>query len=99
VDTSLLIEANQDVTLSIPLLKLAETKTSDAMLAITTDPPGTVITLNGESVGTTPITNYKMKAGWVSLHFQKESYVSKDTSFVVDPGNNVSISISLEKMR
>jgi len=71
---------------------------ANALISIQTDPPGSVVLMNGKEIGATPIMNHEIAAGTVVLQIQKPRYALKETSLVVDRGESVSISIPLTEI-
>jgi serine/threonine protein kinase len=69
---------------------------STAMLAISTVPPGSLVVVDGQSVGITPV-NYRAKPGTVRLQLQHEGFTSRDTSITVKEGDVLTLSIPMQK--
>ena len=70
---------------------------STAMLSINTLPPGSLVVVDGQSIGITPV-NYRAKPGTVRLQLQHEGYASRDTSITVKEGDVFSLSIPMQKV-
>ena len=48
-------------------------------LTLTTDPSGATVSVNDDSIGTTPLTEHRLSAGTAALRIQKEGYQEVDT--------------------
>lgn len=48
-------------------------------LTLTTDPSGATVSVNDDSVGTTPLTEHRLSAGTVALRVRKDGYQELDT--------------------
>jgi hypothetical protein len=76
--------------------KLALSLSQPGGLALSSDPPGASIQLNGDSVGTTPFRTTTLKAGDYRIRFSLENRVSEDTTVAVQEGTIDTISVRLD---
>jgi serine/threonine protein kinase len=68
-------------------------------LSISSEPNGSKVFFNGDSVGMTPLTNITVRPGNLSLRLDREGYYTKDTALVLTKGENVSIGVPLRKIQ
>lgn len=61
-------------------------------LTLSTTPLGATVEINGDSVGTTPLSNYALKPGAYDIKVRKEGYVALDTSLALGSGQALSVS-------
>jgi len=62
-----------------------------ASLRLTTSPAGATVLVNGDTAGTTPLAGYSLEAGAVQLQVEREGYRPVDSSFTVEPGEQVAL--------
>lgn len=67
-----------------------------AKLFISTIPEGATAFLNGDSIGITPINDVSILSGTHALRFQKQDYLSFDTTLVVQESRPLPIFIALQ---
>jgi len=82
----------------IVLRKERSVPATETALSISTQPDGAMVLLNGDSIGVTPISNFSVKAGMISLHLQMPNYMTLDTSLAIKAGQPLSFSFTLEKI-
>ncbi|MDI6766286.1 MAG: PEGA domain-containing protein [Bacteroidota bacterium] len=67
------------------------------LLSITTEPVAAIIYLNGIQLGKqTPLEDYSVDSGGVSIKIQKEGYFTKDTSIWLSEGKKLSLAFILD---
>ena len=65
---------------------------SGPMLTLSTTPTGATVEINGDSVGTTPLSKYALEPGSYDVQVRKEGYVTLDTSLALGSGQALSVS-------
>jgi outer membrane protein assembly factor BamD (BamD/ComL family) len=81
------------------LLQESPPSLSEASLSITTTPDHATILLNRDSVGVTPLRNYRTKAGKYFLRIQKYNYVTLDSVMVFTADQSASLFFSLKAVK
>ncbi len=67
------------------------------LISISTEPVGAIIYVNGLQLGKqTPLEDYSVDSGGISIKLQKEGYFTKDTSMRLSEGQKLSIAIILD---
>ncbi len=66
-------------------------------LTVATDPEGATVFVDGDSVGTTPLSDVGLAAGFANVRIAKEGYTAVDTSFAVEDEAYVLENITLEE--
>lgn len=68
-----------------------------AVLSVTSDPPGSSVTINGKPAGTTPINGLEHKAEDIALRLELRGYEPRDSNMSLKAGQRYDISIPLVK--
>ncbi len=71
---------------------------SPATLFIESTPAGSLISINGKSMGVTAVRNLVVEPGRVRVRAEREGYLSKDTMLNVEEGQLTKLSIALLKL-
>jgi serine/threonine protein kinase len=67
-----------------------------AALSITTTPDKATVLLDGNAIGSTPITSYRANAGKAALRIWKTNYFTVDTAIVLAKGRETKLSFRLQ---
>ncbi|RMG59074.1 MAG: PEGA domain-containing protein [Deltaproteobacteria bacterium] len=70
-------------------------KDRSCRLVVNSDPAGAKVTVDGEELGTTPLTAKLEKTGLVRVKVEKEGYVGREVRTVVLPGDERVLSVTL----
>jgi hypothetical protein len=68
------------------------TPTSGSTLTVSTNPRGATVEINGDSIGTTPLSDHALEPGAYNVEVRKEGYADLDTSLVLGSGQSLSVS-------
>jgi len=71
-----------------PLTQPDPVQGEPALATFTTTPEGVTILVDGDSIGTSPVTDHRLAGGAYILSFDHERYFRRDTLIVVDGGNS-----------
>ncbi|MBP7139304.1 MAG: serine/threonine protein kinase [Caldisericia bacterium] len=85
---SIVLKENSIVEKNFPLHPIPKT----SYLTVYSDPTNAQVLLNGDFIGYTPITNYKIEKGEYSLRVKKEGYKEYLTKFTVEYGQTITFS-------
>lgn len=80
------LEERADV-LQRPLTQPDPMRGEPALATFTTSPDGVTILVDGDSIGTSPVTDHRLAGGAYILSFDHERYFRRDTLIVVDGGS------------
>ena len=80
------LEERADV-LQRPLTQPDPIRGEPALATFTTSPDGVTILVDGDSIGTSPVTDHRLAGGAYILSFDHERYFRRDTLIVVDGGS------------
>jgi len=70
-----------------------------ATVSIVTQPAGAAVSLNGKSVGVTPINTLPLEAGTIKLSLRKTNYVNRDTAITVKAGQATALVFFLQPVK
>lgn len=68
---------------------------ANAMLSVFSSPEGADISINGKEIGVTPLKDYSIKPGEISLILAKRDYISADSLFYLGEAQRKSLTFSL----
>lgn len=88
------LEERVDV-LQRPLTQPDPVQAEPALATFTTTPEGVTILVDGDSIGTSPVTDHRMAGGAYILSFDHERYFRRDTLVVVDGGSSPSYAFQM----
>ncbi|MFQ5627918.1 MAG: protein kinase, partial [bacterium] len=74
---------------------LFELKESPAVLFVESTPVGATVFLNGDSIGITPLVNYRLQPGSANIILQKAGFMQKDSSLLANAGKVAHLRFSL----
>ncbi|MGH7496382.1 MAG: protein kinase domain-containing protein [bacterium] len=80
------------------LLKPQISPVLPAKIFVSTVPEGAVVSLDGKTIGLTPVNDFSIPPGTYSLHFQKQDYVGFDTTIVCAENSAVPIFVVLHQL-
>ena len=83
---------------SIPSTDLP-THAEPATLTIQSDPPQSLVFVNGDSIGVTPIAGLSVDPGYVNIRVSRSGFMAEDTSLLVHSGNTVAVSFPLVRLK
>ncbi|NBC00099.1 MAG: PEGA domain-containing protein [Bacteroidetes bacterium] len=78
-----------------PLAEPDPVRAEPALATFTTAPGGVTILVDGDSIGTSPVTDHRLAAGAYILSFSHERYFRRDTLIVVDGGSSPSYAFQM----
>jgi hypothetical protein len=78
-----------------PLTQPDPVQAEPALATFTTTPEGVTILVDGDSIGTSPVTDHRLAAGAYILSFDHERYFRRDTLIVVDGGSSPSYAFQM----
>lgn len=74
------------------------TSTSSATLAVTSFPAGASVSVNGKSIGKTPIREVALEPGKLSLRLEADGFVAKETSLTLTNGEGLAVMLGLDRL-
>jgi len=75
------------------------TRAEPATLTIQSDPPQSLVYVNGDSIGVTPVAALSVEPGYVNIRVSRSGFMAEDTSLVVKPGNTIAVSLPLMRLK
>ncbi len=75
------------------------THATPAILSIQSDPPQSLVFVNGDSIGVTPLANLSVKPGYVNIRVSRSGFMAEDTSLLIQSGNTVAVSFPLMRLK
>ena len=82
------------------ILYLILSPSNDAFLSVSTTPLGSEIFIDGESVGKSPLEEFKIESDVnVSLKISKDGFITQDTSINIKSGENENLAIILNPIQ
>ena len=69
-----------------------------SMLTVSTDPPGANVALNGQALGSTPLSDVAVTGDSLDLRLQKDGYRTIDTTLYLADGRDPSLNVPLSPL-